>query len=189
MLMLVNNIMAFNNWAYVTKPGPASQRVTSGEKQGLQMGMLGGWYSDPGEQQPVKKTASVRVDTALGPEWHVARSAPSAQAQVQAKPAAAPEAVRPSYGLNGGFGPYSATQVSVQVLPCIVPNSGCAPLLVCIPLLTLAPPLFHLMCARFLTRCSLVQPVKARELDTITSAPVGAAPYESLPPQHWSQLR
>jgi len=33
--------------------------------------MLGGWYSDPGEQQGLKKTASVRVDTALGPEYHV----------------------------------------------------------------------------------------------------------------------
>ena len=48
------------------------------------MGMLGGWYSDPGEQQPVKKTASVRVDTALGPEWHqINRAAPSAQAPPQ----------------------------------------------------------------------------------------------------------
>ena len=79
----------------------------------------------------MKKTASVRVDTALGPESHqINRATPSAPPQVQAKPAAAPEAVRPSYVLNGGFGPYSVTQISVQVLPCIVPNSTCPRLLV-----------------------------------------------------------
>ena len=50
---------------------PASQRPDAGEKEGLQRGMLGGWYSDPAEQQGLKKSASVRVDTALGPEYHV----------------------------------------------------------------------------------------------------------------------
>ena len=53
-----------------TVQAPKTQRQ-AGEKEGLQRGMLGGWYSDPAEQQGLKKTASVRVDTALGPEYHV----------------------------------------------------------------------------------------------------------------------
>ena len=48
------------------------------------MGMLGGWYSDPTEQQQaLRKTASVRVDTSLGPEYHVRPVASAAQAQPQ----------------------------------------------------------------------------------------------------------
>ena len=48
------------------------------------MGMLGGWYSDPTEQQQaLRKTASVRVDTSLGPEYHVRPVASAAQAPPQ----------------------------------------------------------------------------------------------------------
>ena len=49
--------------------------------------MLGGWYSDPGEQQGLKKTASVRVDTALGPEYHVKPVVAPMQVPQQASPA------------------------------------------------------------------------------------------------------
>ena len=95
---------------------PALQRPDAGEKEGLQRGMLGGWYSDPAEQQGLKKTASVRVDTALGPEYHVQQPvAVPMQVQQQApRPGVQTPAVQ-MLGPEHHFEPMAAVSVNFAV--------------------------------------------------------------------------